>query len=145
MKSLILIAICLFTLNGIAQEHEPREMRKKMEKIRSEMTAEDIAGLKTKKMTLRLDLTEVQQKKAYDLVLAEAEQRKTMKAKHKAYKEGKKELTKNDFVTTQNERLDRKIAFKAEMKTILTDEQYEKFDKMKPRGHKHKRKHRDRS
>jgi hypothetical protein len=42
----------------------------------------------------------------------------------------------------QNHKLDQQIAMKREMKTILTPEQYAKFEKMRPR--KQRRKGKDR-
>ena len=45
----------------------------------------------------------------------------------------------------KNQRLDEQIAMKREMKSILTDEQYAKFEKMNSRHHDKKGKHKKRS
>ena len=88
MKKLVLIAIALFSLNGFAQHKASKKERiKKAEKIRSEMTPEEMAELRTKKMTLHLDLTESQQKEVYNVLLEESRYKKE---KHKAYKAAKK-------------------------------------------------------
>ena len=44
--------------------------------------------------------------------------------------EGKKVLTAEEKYAMQNERLDHQIARKEQMKSILDDEQYEKWEKM---------------
>jgi uncharacterized membrane protein YgaE (UPF0421/DUF939 family) len=73
MKTLIVIALTLFTLNGVAQEKRKRssERHDKIE-LRKEMTPEDIAGLKAKKLTLRLDLTDAQQNEAHKIILEQS-------------------------------------------------------------------------
>lgn len=144
MKNLLLIALSFFTLNAMSQEHQNGERRAKAKKIAKEMSAEDMASLKSKKMTLHLDLSEAQQKQVYNLILGEAQHRKQKMTERKAKKENKKELSKDDYVKLQNERLDQQIAFKAKMKTILTEAQYEKFEKMKPKKRRKKGKRKER-
>ena len=63
MKKLLVIAIALFTLNGMAQQKEKHSDRKDRAEMRMDMSPNDIADLKSKKLTLKLDLTEAQQKK----------------------------------------------------------------------------------
>ncbi|WP_353780156.1 hypothetical protein [Winogradskyella sp. 3972H.M.0a.05] len=137
MKKLIIIAIAFVSLQAIAQDRQKgsREVRK--ERIQ-DLTPEELAQLKTKKMTLHLDLDERQQNKIYDLVL---EQVKVRKAKLESRKgEDKKELTKEERLELANEKLDAQIAFKKQMKSVLSDEQYEKFEKSFSRTNKRKMK-----
>lgn len=135
MKKLLVIAIALFTLNGVAQEKKKKQTdRKAGSELRKQMTASDIAELKAKKMTLKLDLTDAQQKKAHTIFLTEAKVNDELRKEHRAAKGEKKEKpSKDEFVKIQNHRLDQQIKVKREMKVILTPEQYAKFEKMKPR------------
>ncbi|WP_299101817.1 hypothetical protein [uncultured Winogradskyella sp.] len=138
MKKLVIIAIALVTLNGFAQEKGDKKMRKgNRSEMRKDMTPKDIADLKSKRLTLKLDLTDVQQKKVQKLFLEEAETRQKFKDSRKL-KEGEKRErpSQEEFVKMQNLRLDQQIQMKRNMKSILSEEQYAKFEKMKPRKHK---------
>jgi len=133
MKKIVIILIALVTLQVMAQERK-REFRdeargERMEAMK-DLTPEEMATLKTKRMTLHLDLTADQQKKIQALNLEQAEIRKTKMEEHRAMKEKgeMKELTKEDRFKMMNERLDHQIAIKQEMKTILNEEQYKKWE-----------------
>ncbi len=140
MKKLMVIALALFTLNGVAQEKRKKssERHSKME-LRKEMTPKDIADLKAKKMTLRLDLTDAQQQKVHRLILKQAETNQSLRKEHKADGEKREKPSKEERVKMQNHKLDQLIAMKREMKTILTPEQYAKFEKKKPKKPRTKR------
>ncbi|MCK0107681.1 hypothetical protein MWU58_00100 [Flavobacteriaceae bacterium S0825] len=132
MKKIILIAIALVSLQGIAQERQ-REQRKDFKKQRSQalkdLTPEQAATLQTKKMTLHLDLSEAQQKDIYKLNFANAKERQAkMKAAEKMRESGEKP-SKEARYGLMNERLDKQIAQKKQIKSILTKEQFEKFEK----------------
>lgn len=105
----------------------------------SDMKPDQIATLQTKKMTLALDLTEAQQKAIHKLFVANAEFRKSKKeARTLKKEEGERtRLTSEERYALANERLDRAIATKTDMKKILSPEQYEKWEKMQ--HHKIKR------
>ncbi|KAG1650165.1 hypothetical protein GQR58_028275 [Nymphon striatum] len=102
----------LVGITAIAQrgEHGSREGKK-------DLTAEQVATLKTKKATLALDLTEAQQGQMKTLFLENAKMQKTK-------------------MTEPNERLDHQIAQKAKLKSILSDEQYTKWEKTQRRRSK---------
>ncbi|KJD32613.1 hypothetical protein PK35_10465 [Tamlana nanhaiensis] len=131
MKKLILIAVAFVGLQAVAQEG-PRDGQRKerMEKMMS-MSAEEIATLQTKRMTLHLDLTESQQAKIQKINLENATQRKAKFEEMKAKKE-KGELKKptdEERYAMENARLDHQIAMKRKMKDILNDDQYAKWEK----------------
>ena len=134
MKTLIVIALTIFTLNGVAQEKRKRgsERHDKME-LRKEMTPEDIADLKSKKLTLRLDLTDTQQNEARKIILQQSKLNHDLRDEHKTNADKREKPSKDAFVKMQNHKLDQLISLKREMKTILTPEQYAKFEKMRPR------------
>jgi len=127
----------------VAQEKRKHKTEQKNgTELRKQMTPNDIADLKSKKLTLKLDLTDAQQKKVHALILNQVKARKALKNERKAKDGEKKEKpSKDDIVKMQNRRLDQQIAMKRKMKTILTAEQYAKFEKMKPRKNKKRRKH----
>ena len=143
MKKIVVIALSLFTLISVAQEKRKHKTEQKNgTELRKQMTPNDIADLKSKKLTLKLDLTDAQQKKVHALILNQVKARKALKNERKAKDGEKKEKpSKDDIVKMQNRRLDQQIAMKRKMKTILTAEQYAKFEKIKPRKNKKRRKH----
>lgn len=122
--------------SGMAQKGPHRGDRGAM----NDLTAEQVATLQTKKMTLALDLNASQQKAVQELHLENVKLRKEkMEAirAEKATDEGGKPSPEKRFAM-QNERLDHMISTKGKMKQILSPEQYEKWQK----AHHHKRQHR---
>ena len=128
MKKLALIAIALFTLHGMAQSKHNIEKR---QELRRDMTPQDIASLKSKQMTLKLDLSDAQQRQVYNLILAQAEEGQKLRKAHLAKKEKGLKPTKDELVAFRNQKLDRQIEMKRKMKAILSAEQYAKLEKMK--------------
>lgn len=136
MKKIVVLAMLLTGATVIAQEGRKNHHRGAMK----DLTPEQIATLHTKKMTLALDLSETQQKQVQVLNLENAKLRKAKMEERKAKKESResKKPTSEERYTLQLKRLDNQIAHKAEMKAILSPQQYEKWEKL----HFHKRKHR---
>lgn len=132
MKKLIVIAVALLALQVTAQEQK-RENHKKGERAQKMMnlSAEEIATLQTKKMTLHYDLNESQQTKIHAINLENATKRKAMMEARKARKESgnAQKPSKEERLKMANAKLDHKIAMKAKMKDILNDEQYAKWEK----------------
>ena len=134
MKKIVLIVIALVSLQAIAQDNRG-EFRKgdKKDRMHKQMdfTAEEIATLKTKRMVLNLDLTETQQREIHKIHLTNAKERKAKMEANKKMRQnnkGEKRSKENRFNMT-NERLDKQIAHKKQMKKILSKEQFEKFEK----------------
>ncbi len=71
MKKILLIALALISIEGIAQQRMQRPERKDMTQNMSSLTPEESAGLQTKRMTLQLDLNKFQQKEIYKINLEE--------------------------------------------------------------------------
>ena len=135
MKSLVVIAIAFSTLSVNAQERrQERKGNDHKKEIMKDLTPEEVANLKTKKLRLKLDLTDIQQKKVESILLEHAVERQNKRKAHQNKKE-KDKPSKEEFLKMQNARLDSKIEMKQKMKDILTEEQYAKFEKMKPRRH----------
>ena len=133
MKKILMIAVFMVGLTAMAQKEQERGNRGM-----KDLTAEQMATLQTKKMTLALDLTDAQQSKIQALNLENATMRKAKMEERKAQKEDgeTKKPTSEERYALQNARLDQQIAQKAEMKNILSNEQYAKWEKMKHRGGK---------
>ncbi|MFX0558545.1 hypothetical protein ACOCEA_17215 [Maribacter sp. CXY002] len=131
-KIMIMAALVLACGLAMAQRPEGKD-HKRMQ----DMTPEQVATLHTKKMTLALDLTEAQQTKMKSLLASQAEKRKAKMEEFKAKKENGEQPTADEKFAMQNERLDAQIAHKAEMKKILNDEQYAKWEKMQHHRGKH--------
>lgn len=88
-------------------------------------STEEIAELKTKKMTLFLDLNKSQQDDIYKLNLENAKLRKAHMLERKANK--KNAYSKKERLENMHKILDHKIATKEKMKGILNGEQYTKW------------------
>ncbi|MGB5369552.1 MAG: hypothetical protein WBN18_03910 [Flavobacteriaceae bacterium] len=131
MKKVILIALMSIGVAAIGQEagrkHDARAMK--------DLTPEQMATLQTKRMTLDLDLTQTQQQQIQALNLEQAKVRKSKMEARAAKKEGEaaEKPTSEAVYAMRNTELDREIAHKAAMKKVLSQEQYEKWEKM---GHK---------
>lgn len=120
MKKIVLVLLLAISFVGFSQE------KKEMKKER--LTNEQRAELESKKMKLELDLNDKQTAEVKKLLLEQQskgdEVRKTMKAK----KESGVKPTQDEIFKMKNELLDRQIAFKGEMKKLLTPEQYAKWE-----------------
>lgn len=131
MKKVVLI-ICLFlsVSHVFAQRPEGRKGQDRGDMIEKmqEWTPEQRAALKTKRMTLDLDLSE-QQQQQIQTVLLEAEKNRPSMDERKERMEKRKDISSEELYQKSMERLDAKIAMKAKFKEILTDEQFEKFEK----------------
>ncbi|WP_298898042.1 DUF4890 domain-containing protein [uncultured Psychroserpens sp.] len=145
MKKLILIALAFVSLQAVAQDKQKKELKRERgarAEMMKDMSPEEIATITTKKMTLALDLTEKQQAQVKEVMLTQAE---TMKAKRNEREEmkkekGEKKISKEDRVKMMNQRLDDQIAMKKKMKSILTSEQYEKWESLQGKHQKRARK-----
>ncbi|MBO0355424.1 hypothetical protein J0656_15490 [Muricauda ruestringensis] len=127
------------TVSMAAQRHDGPKMRKGH---KMDMTAEQMATLQTKHMTLALDLTEDQQNQIYKINLEKAQFGKEKWAEVKAARESGEweKTTPEERFEMQNARLDRQIAMQEKMRTILDTEQYETWKKFSNRKKMHGKK-----
>jgi hypothetical protein len=126
MKKLILLAALVMSSAIFAQERYS-DKKDKMAHVK-DLSPEQMATLRTKKMTLALDLSKDQQDKIYALQLEEAKTRKEQRAKRENDKGTEKpKLSSEEKFNKMNERLDKKIASKNKMKSILSEEQFKKW------------------
>jgi len=136
MKKAILAMVLLIGVFAMAQR-EGKSNRGEMK----DLTPEQMATLQTKKMTLALDLSEAQQKQIQALNFENAKTRKAKMEERKVKKEADeaKKPTAEERYAMQNARLDARIAQKAKLKEILSQEQYDKWEKMAYRRGKHRK------
>jgi len=133
MKKLALVVVLISGITLSAQRHQGD--RGTMQ----DLSPQEIATLQTKKMTLALDLDQKQQTEVQSLFLTNTTERKNKMDERKSKKEDGNRPSKEERYAMQNERLDHMIAQKASMKKILTEAQFEKWEKMQLRRQKGKR------
>lgn len=129
MKRFVIILFVFTAFNLQAQDKQ--EMKKRGQ---HDFTPEQVATLKTKKMTLHLNLSESQQSKIYNLNLEQAQNRKAKleEKKSKGSSEERSKLSQKEKYKIANNRLDAQIAQKKAMRNVLNEEQFAKWEK----GHK---------
>ena len=144
MKRLIVLVLLLTTFSLTAQQG-PRHQRSPHEKGNMEMlkdlTPEEVATLKTKKMVLNLNLSEAQQNEIYALNLKNVRDRQAKIAEMQKKREGneREKPSKDEVFKSINSRLDKQIAHKKDMQRVLNKEQFEKWERNSKKG-QHKRK-----
>ena len=139
MKKLITVAILALSLTGLAQE-TPKETKREMRKERPQFTPEQQTELEVKKLTLELDLTAKQQKEISKIISEKQAKKQALKAQIQNSKEDKNLTTDDKFVSKRN-LLDAQIAYRDELKKVLTPEQMEKWKKMSQHKMKNKKFH----
>jgi hypothetical protein len=130
MKNLILITIAIFTLQT-ATAQRPDWTKKGGEKpdfamLMQDLSAQQMATLQTKRMTLQLSLSENQISKVQTINLKAAKNRKSKMAEMKdKMKKGKP--SSDHIYKMMIGRLDNRIALKKELSSVLNKEQLEKW------------------
>ena len=137
--SLLALLIC-FSLTTNAQ-------KKQLFKNKKRLTTEQLTTLKVKKITLELELSEVQQNKLTPVIAKLISERGIEVNRMRGSKDKVKNIDASNRYQMANKILDRKIMFQKEMRTILNEEQFKKFktlekkrnEKMKKRRHQKKK------
>lgn len=129
MKTWILALAMMMGITMSAQpgpgKHAGKEHKKEH---KANFTAEQRTELKVKHLTLKLDLTDKQQKEMQKVVLNQEKEKEQAMVQHKANKEVGKKPTDDERYAMMSKRLDNQIAMQKEIKKILTPEQYQKFE-----------------
>ncbi len=137
MKKLAVMAAILVSTIAMAQDGPQRrgEMRPEHRReLMEDLTPKQMAELKTKHMTLALDLSEKQAKEVLKLNTEMATKRKAHFEEMKAKKDESNErpkLSAEERFQMEEARLDAQIAEMRQMKTILTDTQYATWKEMR--------------
>lgn len=142
MKTWILAATMMMGVSMAAQAPAdapaPHGRHQKMEKEHLNLTPQQRAELKSKQLTLKLDLTDKQQKDVEKLLVnAETKKADAIAKRQEARKAGIRP-TNEERLALKNSMLDERIAMKRDLKKILSAEQYTKFEKLQEqRAQKH--------
>lgn len=138
MKKLSLALILLISISAFSQQ-KGQYNKSKM----ADMSSEEIATLQTKKLTLQLDLNQVQQQEIKKLYKEKAEERKAMMAARQKMSPENAEKQKENRFERSNARLDQQLAQQEKMKKILNEDQFKKWQesrsKMQKSHYKNKR------
>ncbi|MDD5150515.1 MAG: hypothetical protein PHC28_08540 [Flavobacterium sp.] len=130
MKKLMIAALLVVGMSGFAQNRQEmgnRPDRSEMEK----MSPEQQNQLMLKKMTLELDLNAKQQEQVKQIIVEKSAKRESMKTERMAKKDEGKKPTADERFEMKNKMLDEQIAMKDKMKSILSPEQFEKWNDLK--------------
>ena len=135
MKNVLFAIACLACLSlTYAQPRTGEKKMKAQREMMSELEPEERATLKTKKMTLALDLSSRQQKGVQALNEEEELWREQMKQGRRAEKEGSEARpSKEERYVRQNQILDQQIAYQQKLREILDEEQYQQWKKLQAR------------
>ena len=118
--------------------------KKQFFKNKKRLTTEQLTTLKVKKMTLELELSEIQQNKLTPVIKELISEHSAQLDKKRELKNEVKKINPNERYQMANKILDRKIMFQKEMRTILNEKQFKKFKTLeKKRNQKKKRFHKN--
>lgn len=132
MKKLITVMILLFSVTLFAQERGER---------RSEMTNEEMATLHAKRLAMQLDLNEEQEAKLKELYTKQFEDRRElMQERREEREEMRKEMAK-ERSKMREEHMEISEQHKAQMKEILTAEQFAKWEELQEKRRKGRKMH----
>ncbi len=137
-KVILLVCILTIALPATAQERETKSRKEVKKNHLKDLSPEQRAELKTKHMALALDLSDKQQREILELNTAVARDRQKKMESRKAIKESGKTLTSDEKFKMKSEQLDRQLEVQKKLKSILTQEQYDQWKKMKSRNQKRK-------
>ena len=134
-KILLLSLLSIVCFNSFSQN------RKQLGNKLKSFSAEQIATLQTKKLTLSLDLNLKQQNEIFNLFLEEVKFKKTKRGEINERKSNSMEgLSSEEIFDMMNEKLDHQIALNNKMKTILNKEQFLIWQELKTRENRGRRK-----
>jgi hypothetical protein len=133
-KLLVLSLLFIVSFNSFSQN------RKQLGNKLKSFSAEQIATLQTKKMTLSLDLNLKQQNEIFNVFLEEVKFKKTKRGEINERNNNSKEgLSSEEIFDMMNEKLDHQIAFNNKVKTILNKDQFLVWQEFKIREKRGKR------
>ena len=120
MKKFIALSILVVLFSATVNAQGKKGNNKKG----NDFTAEQMATLQSKKLTLRLDLDQKQQKAVYEVMLKNSEERIALRAENQQKRASGVKPTTEERYNMENLRLEKQIAHQNEMKKILTTDQY---------------------
>lgn len=126
MKKVFIAALLIIGIASFAQNRRERPSRDQI----GQMTPEQRTQIQLKKMTLDLDLNSNQQEQVGKILAEQSAKREAMRAERKA----KMEASKADRFAMRNQMLDQQIDMKNKMKSILSPDQYTKWETLREKN-----------
>ena len=137
-KVVILLLICFSSISFAQPAEKEKRNQKDQKEFFESLSDEELATLRSKKMMLSLDLSPQQYQQVYTLTLMKIKTKRNDQVSKKRISD----LSNEEKFSLANERLDDQIAHKKEMKSILNESQYEKWEGITMRSRmRHKRSH----
>ena len=127
MKKLIVMALLMVGTTIFAQERNKKQQGNEMEQFTPEQRSE----LQVKKLTLELDLNELQQRDIKAFITDKNSKMQAHKSAMKAIKEKGTKPTRDERFAMKSKMLDEQIAAKKRMEKILNPKQLEKWTSLK--------------
>lgn len=130
MKKWLVGALLIVGMTTFAQEAVKNTATNDAKPKREQLNPEQRAQRQLQKLTATLNLTPAQQKEVEKILIAQNEKREANFAAHKADKDSKKTLTKEERKAKKSEMEANRTAVKEQFQKILTPEQLVKLDKL---------------
>ena len=136
MRKVIIALVLLGSFSAVqAQGHQAMKKMKAQRQMLSELAPEERATLKTKKMTLALDLTAKQQRGVQALNEEEACWKQEMMENRKEARESSETRSSaEERYKRQNQVLDQQIAYQQQLRELLDEDQYLRWKKIRARS-----------
>ena len=127
MKNWIFLAVLLVGFTSWSQQPESnkKELRKERKQRMNEFSPEQQAALRTKKLALHLDLSEAQQQQVQPIIL------EMLLLRKERTNVNYETLSTAQRFELRSDGLDKQLEMKQKMKNILSEVQYEKWEKSK--------------
>ena len=137
MKNLVILAILLGSFSLIAQPKDAHQFKrdKHPKELLKDLSPQQRAEILSKRMVLQLDLSDKQQEQVADLIL----EREARRPEDRPSRKEMEALSKEERFRLMNEKLDDRIQFNRELKGVLTEAQWTKWNEsqeLKNRGRK---------
>lgn len=136
MRKVIIALVLLGSFSAVqAQGHQAMKKMKAQRQMLSELAPEERATLKTKKMTLALDLTAKQQRGVQALNEEEARwKQEMMETRKEARESSETRSSAEERYKRQNQVLDQQIAYQQQLRELLDEDQYLRWKKIRARS-----------
>lgn len=130
MKKLFVVALLVVSLTTFAQVKKERVGKAGMEKLTPEQRQEK----QLKRLTTELNLNAEQQVKVGEIIKEQGEKKEAFKAKREAMKANQEKPTEEQRTAFKKQIAEEKNAMNEKMKSILSAEQFDKWNTLKEKN-----------
>lgn len=131
MKKAFTLCMLLIGLGAAAQQRSHHQHVK--QRMHQDLSPEQEASLKSKKMTLALSLDEAQQQKVESLLSRHIAARRELQDARSKSEDAEKSQDPETRYAHVSKRMDHQIAFQRDLKKILSDSQFEQWQEHRAR------------